>query len=439
MKRYILLKNARIANIESSSFRDSDILIRQKSETESSEIIAIGEDLELPSGADVILQTVNLRGQMVCPSFTDMRCDICEPGNRNRESFETLGEAAAYGGFGAVLSIPITGLEASDKMILDYIHQNEQRAGGVKILPSVPITVNSSENEINDIEILSRGGAVAFYDDSNASTQTMMHAMKLCAEKNLLIITHCEERALVGDGVISSGNMSKMLGLAEIPTSAEEIAVARNLLLAAETGCRLHISHISTARSAKMIRSAKEAGVRVTCDTSAQYFALSDGDILFYSENAKVMPPLRSEKDREAIIEAIKDGTIDCICSDHMPRSEREKPRDLVNALPGITGLQTAFTVALDKLVMSGHIDIFRLISLFTVSPASIIGHGYDIKVGEKAYLNAFSLDYDTFFQTKNAKSKSKNSPFLETSFRGCLTYSITDGVLNTNPDISVF
>ena len=230
-----------------------------------------------------------------------------------------------------------------------------------------------------------------------------------------------------------------MLGLASIPYAAEEIAVARNLLLAEETGCRLHISHISTARSADMIRKAKADGARVTCDTAPQYFTLSDGDILFYSENAKVTPPLRSEKDREAIIEAIKDGTIDCICSDHMPRSEREKPHDLVNALPGITGLQTAFTVALDKLVMGGHIDIFRLISLFTDAPASITGHGYDVKVGERAYLNVFSLDYDTFFQTKNVKSKSKNSPFLETSLRGCLTHSVIDGVLNINPDISVF
>ena len=263
--------------------------------------------------------------------------------------------------------------------------------------------------------------------------------MEICAQNGLLVIAHCEEKTLVGDGVMNAGAMSKMLGFSPISACAEEIAIARNLLLAAETECRLHITHISTARSAEMIRAAKASGIRVSCDTAPQYFALTDGDIPFYSANAKVMPPLRSENDRAAIIEAIKDGTIDCICSDHSPKSEREKPHDIIRALPGITGLQTAFTLALDRLVMDRHVDIFHLIKLFTEAPASIIGHSHKIAVGERAYLNVFSLDCDTFFQTQNAKSKSKNSPFLETSFRGCLTYSVTDGALNVNPDISVF
>ena len=237
---------------------------------------------------------------------------------------------------------------------------------------------------------------------------------------------------------MNEGNISSMLALGGIPTSAEEIAVARNILLASQTGCRIHISHISTAKSAEIIRQAKKAGVRVTCDTAPQYFALSENDILFYSENAKVMPPLRTQSDCDAIIEAICDGTIDCICSDHTPRTEREKPHDFSRALSGITGLQTAFTLALDRLVMSGRTDIFRLISTFTENPAKIVGFGYEIQVGKPAYLNIISLDYDTFFQSKNIKSKSKNTPFLDTTFRGCLTYTVTDGVLYTNPDILI-
>lgn len=439
MERYIFLQNARIAETSTSRFRDSDILIKARTQTSPSEIIAIGENITLPSGPNVMVRTLSLNGQIVCPSFIDMRCDICEPGNRYREDLSTLGKAASAGGFGALVSIPISGIDADEETIIAYILENEKRTGGIKLLPSAPLTVRSSADRLVDFDRLSERGALAFGDDGSADTLTMLEAMRICAEKDRLLILHCEERALVGSGVMNAGDISSMFGLKGIPSSAEDIAVASNILLASETGCRIHISHVSTARSVEMIRLAKRSGVRVTCDTAVQYFALSDSDIFFYSENAKVMPPLRKRADNDALIEAIKDGTIDCICSDHTPRTVREKPHDLSDALPGITGLQTAFTIALDKLVMNGHIDIFRLISLFTDAPRAITGFGYDISVGSPAYLNVISLDYDTFFQEKNIKSKSKNTPFLETSFKGCLTYTLTDGVINTNPDISIF
>ncbi len=436
MKRYIFLKNARIADVKSASFKDSDILIRQKSKNGNSEIIAIGENIELPSGSDVMLQTVNLHGQIVCPSFVDMRCDICEPGNRNRESFETLGASAAAGGFGAVVSLPLTGLSASEEMIIDYINQNEHRTGGVKILPTVSLTLGASPSEINDLDTLKSRGAVAFYDDGSADIPTMLHAMRLCAEKDILIVMHCEEKSLVGNGVINYGEISRACGLEGIPACAEEISVARNVLLAAETGCRLHISHISTARSAEIIRNAKKAGVRVTCDTAPQYFSLIENDLFYLGSKAKVDPPLRSEKDRNAIIDAIVDQTIDCICSDHSPKSEWEKPQDMCKALDGMIGLQSAFTVALSNLAMNRSIDIFRLISMFTTSVREIIGYGFEIKVGKQAYLNVISLDDCTVFQMDNLKSNSKNSAFLGESLRGALTYSIIDGVLISNPDV---
>ncbi len=438
MERYLFLQNARIAETASSRFRDSDILIRSRTESSPSEIIAIGENIDLPSGPDVMMRTLNLNGQIVCPSFVDMRCDICEPGNRNREDLSTLGKAASAGGFGAIVSIPVIGIDADEKTVIAYILENEKRTNGVKILPSAPITPHHSTGKTVDFDALKDCGALAFGDDGSADTPTMLEAMRYCAKNDHLLILHCEEKSLIGDGVMSEGTVSSMLGLSGIPACAEEIAVARNILLASQTGCRIHISHISTAKSAEIIRQAKKAGVRVTCDTAPQYFALSENDILFYSENAKVMPPLRTQADCDAIIEAICDGTVDCICSDHTPRTEREKPHDFSRAISGITGLQTAFTLALDRLVMRGRIDIFRLISMFTENPAKIIGFGYEIEVGKPAYLNIISLDYDTFFQSKNIKSKSKNTPFLDTTFRGCLTHTITDGVLSTNPDIII-
>lgn len=437
MTRYILLKNARIINAVEKSLCDSDIFIRQGDGQSGSEIVAIGNNISLPDTSDAMIKTLDLHGQFVCPSFTDMRCDICEPGNRNREDFESLGEAAAFGGFGSVCAIPISGIDADDQTILDYISQNGRRTGGIRILPLVHLA--SESGALNSVESLLSGGAVAVYDDGRASLPTLKKAMQVCAKNGVPVIVHCEEKSLTGDGVMNDGEISKMLGLEGIPASAEEIALAKNLLLAAETSCRLHVSHVSTARSVEMIKKAKDGGVNVTCDTAVQYFALTEGDIPFYSANAKVSPPLRTEKDRQAVIEAIKDGTIDCICSDHSPKSEREKPNDLNKALFGMIGLQSAFTVALDRLVMGGHIDLFRLIELFTSAPASILGIKSEIKVGQRAYLNVFSLDKDTFFQRENSKSKSKNSPFFETYFRGCLTYTVCDGVLRSNPDISVF
>ena len=438
MERYLFLQNARIAETGSSRFRDSDILIRTRTENAPSEIVAIGENIDLPSGRDVMIRTVNLNGQIVCPSFVDMRCDICEPGNRNREDLSTLGKAASAGGFGALLSIPVVGIDADEETVIAYILENEKRTNGVKILPSAPITPHYSAKKTVDFDKLNAYGVVAFGDDGSADTSTMLEAMKHCAKNDYLLILHCEEKSLVGAGVMNEGNISSMLALGGIPHCAEEIAVARNVLLASQTGCRIHISHISTAKSAEIIRQAKKAGVRVTCDTAPQYFALSENDILFYSENAKVMPPLRTQTDCDAIIDAICDGTIDCICSDHTPRTEREKPHGFSHALPGITGLQTAFTLALDRLVMNGRISIFKLISMFTDNPTKIVGFGYEIQVGKPAYLNIISLDYDTFFQSKNIKSKSKNTPFLDTTFRGCLTYTVTDGVLYANPDIII-
>lgn len=436
MDRYILLQNAKIADTKGSTLRDSDILIKRGDEFSHSEIVSIKENIDPSIDKNAMLKTVNLDGKIVCPSFTDMRCDICEPGNRNRESFETLGQAAAYGGFGALLSIPISGIDADEETVISYILQNESRAGAVRILPSAPAILRNGE--LCDPAHFRTCGAYAVGENGACPTDTMLSLMRRCAESDTLLVTHCEDTS-ISHGDMNLGQVSEMLSYRGIPRASEEIAVARNLLLAEETSCRLHISHVSTARSLDMIRNAKRSGVKVTCDTAVQYFTLTDSDVFYYSSNAKLDPPLRTSNDVLAVIEAIKDGTIDCICSDHSPHTPAEKSSDFRKALPGITGLQSAFTVALSSLVMESHISIFDLIRLFCDNPSSILGHSFSIEVGAPAYLNVISLEHDTFFQTENVKSKSKNSPFLETSFRGCLTHTVIDGVLNTNPDISIF
>ncbi len=435
MERYLLLQNARIADTESSSFRYADILIKNKTENEHSEIIAIGENLDLPHGHNVMLRTLSVSGNIVCPSFTDMRCDICEPGRRDREDISTLGKCASYGGFGALLTLPVREIDSDAETVIKYILENEGRTGGVKILPTAPLTRES----LKALDALKSCGAVALADDGSLDSESLFFAMKECAKRDILLVLHCEDPSLSRLGVASEGNIASMLSLPGVARSAEESALARNIIFACETGCRVHISHISTAMSAELIRLAKKRGARITCDTSVQYFALSENDLFFYSTSAKFSPPLRSRADADAIIEAIKDGTVDCISSDHLPKTEREKDSSFITALPGVATLQNAFTVALDRLVMSGHIDIFRLISLFTSSPASVVGQKFEIREGEQAYLNIISLDLDTYFQRKNIQSRCKSSPFLETTFRGCLTHTVIDGQVFENPDVSLW
>ena len=189
MTKYLFLKNARIVNAKERSLCDSEILIREN------EIVAIGNGISLPEESDAMVRTLDLHGDFVCPSFTDMRCDICEPGNRNREDMQSLGEASSYGGFGALCAIPISGIDADDQTILDYISQNEHRALGVKILPLINLA--KSECEINDLESLSRDAA-AFYDDGRASLPVLKSAMEFCAKRGIPVIVHCEESSLVG-------------------------------------------------------------------------------------------------------------------------------------------------------------------------------------------------------------------------------------------------
>ena len=277
-------------------------------------------------------------------------------------------------------TIPVTDSVETLGNVIDTAKQ----WGACRVYPTAAITLGQKGAGLCDYDALTEAGAVGFTDDGRPVEDSgiMLAAMERCAERNYLIISHCEELSLSRGGVMNDGRTSRLLGVKGITNAAEEVMIARDLILAEQTGCRLHVAHVSTAGGLRMIREAKKRGVRVTCETCPHYFSFCDEDVMFYGSNAKMNPPLRSREDVRAVIEAIADGTVDCVSTDHAPHTERDKNVPLAQAKNGITGLQTAFSAAMTYLVLPGHIDLYRLVELLSLNPARILGRDASLREG---------------------------------------------------------
>jgi len=350
---------------------------------------------------------------VILPSFTDMHCHLRDPGFEHKEDILTGTAAAAAGGYGALLCMPNTKPVTDNPETIRYIIEKAAESD-CRVYPTAAITVGQKSETLCDFDALAKAGAVAFTDDGRPveSAALMAEAMKKCAEKDYLIISHSEELSLAG-GAMNESETSRALGLKGTPNAAEDIAVAREIILAEMTGCRLHIAHVSTRGSLRLIREAKARGVRVTAETCPHYFSLCDENVEKIGVNAKMNPPLRSRDDRNAVIEAICDGTIDCISTDHAPHSAEEKAVGLAKAPNGIIGLQTAFAVSYTYLVRTGYISLDRLSALMSENPARIAG----IPLPEKAV--TAELEEPFVFTEDMIKSKSKNSPYIGMTLYG--------------------
>ena len=325
------------------------------------------------------------------PKLFDMHCHLRDPGQTHKEDIITGCAAARAGGYGAVVAMPNTSPVCDNPETVRYVTKKAQvSGGGVRVYPAAAITVKSAGEELCDFDALSEAGAAAFTDDGRpvSSAAVMYRAMLRCAEKDYLIISHAEE-----------------LSLAQLcPPLAEPVMVARDLLLAEETGCRLHIAHVSTERTLDHIRRAKARGVRVTVETCPHYFSLTREDYLRMGVNAQMNPPLARRDDANAVIEALRDGTIDCISTDHAPHSADEKAQ--TKPPNGITGLETAFSVGYTYLVKAGHITLGRLCELMSDVPAKILG------VAPPQGTFSAELEESYVWNAGESKSKSKNSPY---------------------------
>ncbi len=417
-QRY-LIKNAHIVDIAARRHKSSDILLNFSAGRYTVEKLAskINDD-----GA----QTVNASSFYAVPAFIDLWSHMGESGFDYRETFATGTNAAVCGGYGYLLLAP------DGKNVLDSPLALERRAKDVAVSAKCPVgfcaalTKGMKGIVINDLAALKSSGAVAFSDGKkeSMSDDLLYDVMKLLAKQDSLLIGHPRYHPEYKNCAATLGRVSRILGVKGIPSSAEALDVARYILYAAETGCRLHLCEISCEASLELISQAKAKGVAVTASTSPQYFSFSENDILFYGARAKVYPPLRSSRDVSAVISALADKTLDCISSDHTPLAKEEKGSDIKDSAEGSIGLQTAFSAADTYLIEPGKIDLYRLLELMYTAPASILDIDHSIRPENQACFNLISLEREFIVSNNYLKSRSQNSIFMGLNLRGSVEHS---------------
>ena len=369
-------------------------------------------------------------GCVAAPGLVDMHVHFRDPGMEYKEDILTGAAAAAAGGVTTCCCMPNTLPVADNADVIEYIIKKAKNAP-VTVLPYGAVTHGQNGSELTDFNALKLAGAAGLSDDGNPvqSADVMRRAMRLAHDADMLLISHCEDADLVRDFAVNEGRVSAELGLRGRPAIAEEIMVARDVMLAAETGARVHIAHVSTARSVEIIRRAKEAGIRITAETCPQYFTLTEDEIARQGPLARVNPPLRTRQDVDAIITGLADGTIDVIATDHAPHSAEEKSKPLEQAPSGMIGLETSLGLALTFLYHTGKLSMEKLVQLMSANPARILGLEAGVFAeGAVADIVIFAPDEEWTVDPSNFKSKARNTVFAGLKLRGKVKYTVSRG-----------
>ncbi len=426
-----LIKNARVIDPAVGLDEVVDILI------DGETIARIGH--ELPEEGAVILDR---EGSVVVPGLVDVHVHLREPGQEYKETIETGTAAAAHGGFTAICSMPNTIPTTDNAATLDFVIEQAKKAGHCRVHPSGACTKGLKGESLSEMGDMAAHGAVAFTDDGRGVQDAgmMRRVMDYAKMFNCVVMSHCQDEALVGPGQVNEGAVSTRLGMAGWPGAGEELQISRDIALSELTGCPIHIQHITTARGVEIVREGKARGIQVTCEATPHHLVLNEDDLTStYDTNLKMNPPLRTSDDNKAIIEGLKDGTIDCIVTDHAPHAAHEKAREFELAPFGMTGLETSLGVILTYLVEPGHIDYNRLVELMAIRPREILGvDPVKIEEGGVADITIFDPNADWTVRADDMCSKSKNSGFLGYELKGRATDVFVGGVMTMKEGVVV-
>ena len=415
----ILLKNGRLVDYKTKVDGKKDILITDE------KIEKIAD--EINCDVDKIIDCSNL---IIIPGMIDIHCHLREPGFEYKETILSGSKSAVSGGFTTICPMPNTKPVPDSAIILSEIIKKGKEEGYCNILPYSSVTKGEKGDELVDFSEMKKAGAIAFSDDGMpvVNSKLMREAIIRADSLGTFVASHCEEKS-VASGAINRGPVAEKLGVEGVYPEAEEIMAAREIVISETNNVRAHICHISTKTTKNIVRDAKKRGVKITCETCPHYFTFTVEEVLKSGTNAKMNPPLREEEDRKAMIEGLREGTIDCIITDHAPHSEEEKEQNLAKAPNGIIGFETALSSEIMNLVDTGDISYLDLVKLTSYNPAQLIKIDKgSIEEGKIADITIFDPNEEYVYKKENIVSKAKNSPFIGRKLKGKVKYTIVSG-----------
>ena len=417
----LLLRGGRVVDPSQSLDEAADVLLRD------GRVTHIGRDIGTPDDVRVL----DVSGLVVCPGLIDLHVHLREPGQEHKETIASGARAAVAGGFTAVCAMPNTDPPIDDPASVGYVRASGIRAGLARVYPTGAVSVAQKGERLTEIGEMIEAGAVAITDDGRpvATAGLMRLALEYARTFGIPVASHCEDSSLARGGSMNEGTVSTRLGLAGIPNAAEDVGIARDLLLAELTGGRLHVQHVSTRAGVAMIRAAKDRGVAVTAEATPHHFTLTDAAVEEFDTDAKVNPPLRSADDRAAVIAGVADGTLDVIATDHAPHHYDEKEQAFEDAPFGLIGLETALALGITELVEKRVIDLPTLVHRMSTAPAHAFAlPGGTLRSGAIADVTVFDPALEWTVDPKQLRSRSRNTPFAGRTLRGRAVYTVVNG-----------
>ncbi len=422
----LIIKNGRVIDPASKTDASADILV------EDGKIIKVEQNIQ-----DAAEQEYDAKGCFVMPGFIDLHVHLRDPGYEKKETVVTGSEAAARGGFTTIVAMPNTRPVVDNADVVNYVHCKAKSTGKVNVLQAGAITKGMAGLQLADIEQMVQAGSPAISEDGKSvmNAHLLRQAMMLAKKWDIPVLSHCEDQNLVRGGVVNEDENARNNGLPGILNVVEDVIIARDILLAKETGVRLHLCHCSTSESIQLIKAGRERGVRLSAEVCPHHFTLTSDDMVFGDTNYKMNPPLRTKKDVQALREGLKDGTIDVIATDHAPHTREDKNDSMLRAPFGIVGLETAAALTYTELVLGGYLTPLQMAEKMSYNPAKVIGIDKgSLEVGKTADIVIFDPEKTYYIDASHFASKSRNTPFQGRKVTGAVRATIIGGEIVCEP-----